>query len=427
MPKVDNKYYDLLGVTKEAGDADIKKQYRKMAMQYHPDKNPGNDEAAEKFKEISTAYEVLSDPEKREVYDKYGEEGLKEGGGGAYSAADIFSQFFGGEFFGHGGPRRGGGRQQRRGEDLVHPLKVTLEDLYRGKTTKLSLQKHVLCCDCGGKGSKNPAAVKKCEFCRGQGVKLTLRQLAPGMVQQMQQTCPECRGEGQVIREKDRCTKCRGEKIYLEKKVLDVHIDKGMKSGQKIVFAGEGDQSPDIVPGDIIVTLQQKEHAYFRREGNDLLMEHSLTLSEALCGFQFNITHLDNRVLRVKSTPGEVVTPGDIKCIENEGMPTYKRPFEKGRLIVRFSVQFPKTVTPDAIKLLEKALPKPTPKKENANNNKKPGETAGAAPEEIEDVVLSPYVPADSHNHTRSHRGEAYEEDDEDHHGHQAGVSCAQQ
>jgi len=418
MPR-DNKYYDLLGVTRESNDNDIKKQYRKLAMQYHPDKNPGNPDAAEKFKEISTAYEVLSDAEKRDVYNKYGEEGLREGGGPGFTAEDIFSQFFGGSFFGGGGPRRGGGRHQRKGEDLVHPLKVTLEDLYNGKTTKLSLQKHVLCGECGGKGSKNPSAMQKCTSCRGQGIKVTLRQIAPGMVQQLQQTCPDCRGEGMVIKDKDRCVKCTGSKIVQEKKVLDVHIDKGMKAGQKVVFTGEGDQAPDIIPGDIIVTLQQIEHNMFRRDGNDLLIEHSLTLVEALCGFQFHIVHLDKRVLRVKSAPGEVVTPGDIKCIDGEGMPTYRRPFEKGRLIIRFNVQFPKTVNADAVKLLEKALPKPTPSKQQQQHKDA----------DVEDVVLSSFVPNESTNGSHSHRGghrEAYDEDDEEG-GHQQGVSCSQQ
>jgi len=415
MPR-DNKFYDLLGIARDAADTDIKKQYRKLAMQYHPDKNPGNPEAAEKFKEISTAYEALSDPEKREIYDKYGEEGLREGGGPSFSADDIFSQFFGGGFFGGGQRRGGGGRQQRKGEDLVHPLKVSLEDLYKGKTTKLSLQKHVLCAECGGKGSKTPNAVKKCDGCRGQGVKVTLRQIAPGMVQQLQQTCPDCRGEGEVIRDKDRCVKCHGSKICQEKKVLDVHIDKGMKAGQKIVFAGEGDQAPDIVPGDIIVTLQQKEHATFKRDGSDLLMEHSLTLVEALCGFSFYVTHLDGRVLHVKNAPGEVIVPNDIKCIDGEGMPTYKRPFEKGRLIIRFTVQFPKNIAPDAVKLLEKALPRPAAKQP----------ARGKEGEEVEEVTLTSFVPNDGPRQGQHrHRGEAYDDDEDEHP--QQGVSCSQQ
>lgn len=412
----DNKLYDTLGVSRDASESDIRKNYRKLAMQYHPDKNPNNPDAAAKFQEISHAYEVLTDPEKREVYNQYGEEGLKEGGAGGFSAEDIFSQFFGGGFFtGGGGPRRGGGRQQRKGEDLQHPLKVTLEDLYKGKTTKLSLQKSVLCVDCGGKGSKNPGAVKRCEGCRGQGIKVTLRQIAPGMVQQMQQTCPDCRGTGEVIREKDRCPKCQGNKTYSERKVLDVYIDKGMRHGQRIVFAGEGDQAPDMIPGDIIVVLQLKEHAVFKRDGDDLYMEQDLTLHEALCGYELRITHLDGRMLRIQGAPGQVVTPGDIKCIASEGMPVHKRPYEKGRLIIKFNVQFPKQLKDDAVKLLDKALPRPKAK-------------PPVNEEEVEDVTLIDFDQNErrSHSHHRG-GGEAYDEDEDEGHGHPQGVSCAQQ
>jgi len=416
MPK-DNKFYDILGITREATSEEIKKSYRKLAMQYHPDKNPNNPAAAEKFQEISYAYEVLADSEKRELYNQYGEEGLKEGGGGGFSAEDIFSQFFGGSFFGPGGPRggRGGRPQQRRGDDLQHPLKVTLEDLYKGKTTKLSLQKSVLCAECSGKGAKNPNSVKRCDGCKGQGIKITLRPIAPGMVQQMQQTCPDCSGTGEFIREKDRCTHCNGAKTYSEKKVLDVYIDRGMRHGQRIVFNGEGDQAPNVVPGDIIVVLQQKEHAVFKRDGDDLFMEQDLTLHEALCGYELRITHLDGRLLRVRSAPGEVVTPGDIKCIANEGMPVHKRPYEKGRLIIKFNVQFPKSLKEDQVKHIEKALPKPKAK-------------PVVKEEDVEDVVLSEFVQSERSHHGHGHRGEAYEEDDEEGgHGHPQGVSCAQQ
>jgi len=197
--------------------------------------------------------------------------------------------------------------------------------------------------------------------------------------------------------------------------VLDVYIDKGMRHGQRVVFAGEGDQAPDIIPGDIIVVLQQKEHAMFKRDGDDLYMEQELTLHEALCGYELRIAHLDGRVLRVRGTPGQVVTPGDIKCVDGEGMPIHKRPYEKGRLIIKFNVQFPKTVTVDALKLLDKALPRP---------KAKPAVTE----EEVEDVQLTDYVQPEHRGHNHTHRsGEAYEEDDEDGHGHPQGVSCAQQ
>lgn len=217
-----------------------------------------------------------------------------------------------------------------------------------------------------------------------------------------------------MIREKDRCPKCVGAKTVAEKKVLDVYIDKGMRHGQRIVFSGEGDQAPDMVPGDIIVVLQQKEHAVFKRDGDDLYMEQELTLHEALCGYELRITHLDGRILRVKSTPGQVVTPGDIKCIAGEGMPMHKRPYEKGKLIIKFTVQFPKQLREDAVKLIDKALPKP--KAKPALNE-----------EDVEDVTLTEFVQDERHRHTHQRGGEAYDEDDEEGHGHPQGVSCAQQ
>jgi len=333
MPK-DTKFYDLLGVPPDASEADIKKGYRKMAMKFHPDKNPN---AGDKFKEIGMAYEALSDPEKRSTYDKYGEDGLKEGGGGFRSAEDIFSQFFGGGFFGGGGG--GGGSRKRKGEDLVHPLTVTLEDLYNGKIQKLALKKNVICAQCTGTGSKKGAAPKSCSECNGKGVKITVRQLGP-IIQQFQSVCPSCHGEGEVIKEKDKCGKCKGQKVVNEKKILEVYIDKGMKHREKIIFAGEGDQEPGITPGDIIIVLQQKEDSRFRREGNDLHMEHTINLLEALVGFQFTVQHLDGRLLLVKSNVGEVIKPNDVKVIEAEGMPVHKQPFEKGRLFVKFTVVF---------------------------------------------------------------------------------------
>jgi len=291
------------------------------------------------------------------------------------------------------------------------------------------LQKSVLCGECGGKGCKNPDGIRKCEGCRGSGVKISLRQIGPGMVQQMQQTCGDCRGEGEIIKEKDRCQRCKGQKIISEKKVLEVHVDKGMKHGQRITFTGEGDQAPDLVPGDIIVVLQQKEHPIFKRDGDSLLMEHELTLFEALCGFQFTITHLDDRVLLVKHS-GSVIKPDDVKSIPSEGMPGYKRPFEKGLLIIKFSVKFPDHAPTELqMKELAKILPVP-----------KPLPTLRGEPEEVilEDFDVHAgahssshhghsHSQAHSHSHSHSHgkRGEAYEEDDES--GGQPGVRCAQQ
>ncbi|XP_077451480.1 dnaJ homolog subfamily A member 2b [Stigmatopora argus] len=352
----DTKLYDILGVSSSASENELKKAYRKLAKEYHPDKNP---DAGDKFKEISFAYEVLTNPEKKELYDRYGEQGLREGGGSGPGMDDIFSHIFGGGLFGFmGGQGRGRNGGRRRGEDMVHPLKVSLEDLYNGKTTKLQLSKNVLCATCNGQGGK-AGAVQKCVACRGLGMRVVIRQLAPGMVQQVQSVCTDCKGEGEVISEKDRCKKCEGHKVSKEIKLLEVHVDKGMRHGQKITFTGEADQAPGVEPGDIVLVLQEKEHDDFRREGSNLHMVQRIGLVEALCGFQITVTHLDGRQLLVKYPPGKVIEPGCIRMVKGEGMPQYRNPFEKGDLYIKFEVQFPENnwISPDKLNELECLLP----------------------------------------------------------------------
>lgn len=403
----DTKLYDLLEVSPQSTDDEIKKAYRKLALKYHPDKNPS---AGEKFKELSHAYEILSDREKREIYDRFGEEGLSDNGmGGGMNAEDIFSSFFGGGFF-------GGGRQKssgpRKGKDLVHSLSVSLEDLYKGKTIKLSCQKKVLCSKCDGKGGKDVAT---CSGCRGTGVRVTLRQIGP-MVQQMQAHCGECEGTGEIIKEK--CKQCIGKKTVNDKKILEVHIDKGMEHGHKITFSGEGDQGPGLIPGNVTVVVQEQDHSFFKRKGNDLYCKVQLDILTALAGGEFLIKHLDDRVLRIPLKPGNVIRPGDFKKIKNEGMPTYKRPFDKGSLFVNFDVVFPKNnwTSNDKLKLLESILP-PRP----------PINLTGISPEMVEDVeLLDSAPPANSADHDHRRR-EAYDEDDESESGGRAGVQCAQQ
>ncbi|KAJ3303555.1 Type I HSP40 co-chaperone [Kappamyces sp. JEL0829] len=318
MPK-ETRYYELLEVSPSASENDLKKAYRKAALKYHPDRNP-DAAAAEKFKEISHAYEILSDPQKKEVYDRFGEEGLQGGGDGhgGMSAEDLFSHLFGG-----GGGMFGGGRSQqrgpRKGKDMAHGLKVSLNDLYKGKTSKLALQKQVLCGGCEGRGGKE-GATSTCKGCNGRGVKIIMRQMGP-MIQQMQQTCPDCNGEGEMISEKDRCKVCNGRKVSTERKILEVFVEKGMQDGQKVTFTGEGDQAPGIIPGDIVIVIEEKPHNFFKRTGQDLYCEVQIDLCTALCGGQFTITHLDDRVLMVNILPGEVITPGATKAISNEGMP----------------------------------------------------------------------------------------------------------
>lgn len=240
----------------------------------------------------------------------------------------------------------------------MHALKLGLDDLYNGVTKKLSLAKNVICPKCEGKGSKSGAS-GHCHGCKGQGVRVVVRQIAPGMVQQMQTVCNECRGTGQTISEKDKCGQCHAQKVVQEKKVLEVHIEKGMTHNQKIVFAGEADEAPETVPGDIVFVVQQKEHPVFTRKGDDLFMEKDLTLVEALCGFKFVVTHLDGRQLVVSTHEGEIVKPGQFKAVYDEGMPKHGQPFTKGRLFIQFHIKFPEPgdLSDEDIKALEQILP----------------------------------------------------------------------
>ena len=390
-----------------------RKLTKKAAIKNHPDK--GGD--PEKFKELAQAYEVLSDPEKREIYDQYGEDALKEGmggGGGGHDPFDIFSSFFGGGPFGGNTSRQ---RRQRRGEDVVHPLKVSLEDVYLGTMKKLSLSRNALCSKCNGKGSKSGASLK-CGGCQGSGMKVSIRQLGPGMIQQMQHACNECKGTGETINDRDRCPQCKGDKVIPEKKVLEVNVEKGMQHSQKITFEGQADEAPDTVTGDIVFVLQQKEHPKFKRKGEDLFVEHTLSLTEALCGFQFVLTHLDGRSLLIKSNPGEVVKPDSYKAISDEGMPIYQRPFMKGKLYIHFTVEFPDSLSPDQTKALEAVLPKPST-----------AQLSDMEIDECEETTLHDVNIEDEMRRKAQAQREAYDDDDEDddHPGGAQRVQCAQQ
>lgn len=406
--KKSTKFYDVLGVAPDADDSAIKKAYLKLARQFHPDKNP---DGAEQFKEIQFAYEVLSDPEKRDVYDKYGEEALKEGGPGGPYDEDIFS-FFGFPFANGGGRGRGPPRK-RKGKDVYSAFNVTLEDLYNGKEGKFQLEKTVLCAQCKGKGSSKPNAVTKCSGCDGQGISITMRPLGFGMVQQLQETCKQCSGTGEIIKQKDKCKKCAGNKVMEEKKVLEVYIEKGMMHNQKISFREEGDQLPDIIPGDVVLVIQQEEHKLFKRDGNDLIVEKQITLLEALIGTKFIINQLDGRQLLIKTKEKEIIRPGDLKSVFGEGMPIHKNPLTKGNLIIKFDIVFPEDgfINSQFSKALASILPKPE---------------EPIIPDDAEECYLSSYASQDSNNKRRQREAydEAYSSDEEDDRG---GVACHQQ
>jgi len=372
--------YAVLGIARDASDAEIKKAYRRLAMKWHPDKNPGNKEAEEMFKKISHAYDVLSDEKKRRIYDQYGEEGLQ--GGGESSAESIFRNFFSafggddddpfGGFFGGGGRRQSGPRRTR---DVTYELPVPLSEMYNGKVRKLKITKNVVCTKCEGTGSKSKAAPEKCAGCKGSGVRVEVRQIQPGFISKTQGVCPLCRGEGAVVKEFDKCSACSGQKIVEVKNVLEVNIERGTKPGKRILFEGQADQLPDTIPGDVVVVISEREeeNSPWKRVGDDLLYRKSITLSEALTGFQFALIHLDERILIVRSDPHDVIKPGELRVVEDEGMPKNPGGVEKGKLFIQFDIQFP---TYDNIKdhlsELRKILPPGTAptKKELASGEK---------------------------------------------------------
>lgn len=424
----ETKFYDLLEVNATANDGEIKTAYRKLAMKYHPDKNPN---AGDKFKDISHAYEVLSNSDKREVYDRYGEAGLNgdAGMGGGMSAEDIFSQFFGGSMFGgFGGGSSSRRSAPRRTEDMVFQLNVSLEDMYKGKTSKISVQHRILCAKCDGKGGKD-GAVKTCPGCNGSGVKVTVRQLGP-MIQQMQSPCNECHGEGEIIREKDRCKTCEGQKVVAEKKIIDVNIEKGTPHGHKITFPGEADQAPGVQAGDLIVVIGEKEHPVFQRNGNDLLCKQSIELLTALAGGTIAIKHLDDRLLVVDIPSGQVIKPNSTKVIRGEGMPQFKKNFVRGDLFVQFDIIFPEDYWADAA-LIKSTLESILPQRSQTDNY-----IQGNAAVNVHHVSLADVDPRHrtsggasgaSFRHANKQAYEDDEDEDEGHHGPQPGVQCRQQ
>ncbi|CAA2985567.1 dnaJ ERDJ3B [Olea europaea subsp. europaea] len=309
-------YYDILQVTKSASDDQIKRAYRKLALKYHPDKNQGNEEANKKFAEINNAYEVLSDGEKRSIYDRYGEEGLKQhaaNGGGSRSGGmnfqDIFSSFFG------GGPME---EEEKivKGDDVIIELDATLEDLYMGGSLKVWREKNVL----------KPAPGKRRCNCRNE---VYHKQIGPGMFQQMTE---------QV------CEQCPNVKFEREGYFVTVDIEKGMQDGQEVVFYEDGEPIIDGEAGDLKFRIRTAPHDRFRREGNDLHTTVTITLVQALVGFEKTIKHLDDHLVDI-SFKG-ITKPKEVRKFKGEGMPLHFSN-KNGDLYVKFEVLFPTSLTED--------------------------------------------------------------------------------
>jgi len=357
MSVKDSQYYDRLGVPTDADTNVIKKAYYKMAQKYHPDKNPGDKEAEEKFKECSEAYEVLSDSQKRETYDRFGKEGLEGGGFHGGNPFDIFSQFGGmgggfSDFFGGGGQRG-----PKKGQDIEHAIPVTLEDLYKGKKKKMKINRKIICEKCTGSGSKKGGGVDtKCKKCNGQGKEMkTIRQ--GNTIYQTQAVCSACDGKKYVIPEEDKCEVCHGDKVVKDSKILTVEIEPGMQWGQQLSFYGESDQFPDTITGDVVFVLKPpaQEPSIFTRSGSDLSCKKEVSLIEALSGVKFVIKHLDGKDLLISTD--EIIQPGEKRKVLQKGMPILNKPDKFGDLYIELTVVLPTTLTKDQIANLQKILP----------------------------------------------------------------------
>ena len=312
-------YYEVLGISKTATPEEIKKAYRKKAIEYHPDKNPGNKEAEEKFKEAAEAYEVLSNPEKRSRYDQFGHAGVggaASGGfsGGGMSMEDIFSQFgdiFGGHFGGFGfGGFGGGGRTHKhvnRGTDLRVKVKLTLKEISTGVEKKIKVKKYVSCKACNGTGAENGTAYTTCSTCNGSGVVTRVQQTFLGAMQSTS-TCPTCGGEGKTITKK--CAACNGEGILKEDEIITINIPAGVMEGMQLSMSGKGNAARHGgVNGDLLILIEEEPHDELLRDENDLIYNALLDFPTAALGGTLEIPTIDGKV-KVKIDPG--TQPGKV-------------------------------------------------------------------------------------------------------------------
>jgi DnaJ family protein A protein 2 len=330
---VDNsKLYEIMGLDKNASQDEIRKAYKKLAIKKHPDRG-GNQE---EFQMLQHAYEILSDENKRKIYDQYGEEGLKEGRDG-FEGADIFDILNG---------RAGGGQQNRKTKPVLHTMNVTLEDIYKGNKKYIEISRFRNCEPCKGTGSKDPKANTKCTGCQGKGLKVVVQKISMGYIQQTVQ-CPDCKGEKTIIKDKDKCTACKGEKVKRLEKTLEIDVDKGAPDGKRYVFPGESDEVPGSEAGDVVVEILIQKHKKFHRKGADLVYSADITLLEALTGFELLIEHLDGRKIIVKSKPGEIIKPGLLKTVKECGMPFFDAPYKFGNLYINFNIVFPEKLDVD--------------------------------------------------------------------------------
>ena len=338
-------YYKILGVSKSASAADIKRAYRKLSLKYHPDKNPAPD-AATKFAEIAAAYDVLSDPEKRETYNRGGEDAVKmQEQRGSQQAADPFSIFEAFGFGGMGGMGGGRGREEQRTANVQIPISVTLKQLYLGEVLDVSYSRQVVCVEASQCQKNN-------NECQGPGIKMKVQQLAPGFVQQMQVHDASCVARGKAW--KSPCKACPKGQTEEEEIQLTVDVQPGMTDGDQIKFEQVADEAVGHIPGDLIFTIRQVPDSTFRRDGDNLHVDFTITLLESLTGFQRTIKHLDGHEVPISKT--DVTYCSETITVNGEGMPRKGRRGSKGDLFVTFNIDFPRKFTDHQKNMIKEAF-----------------------------------------------------------------------
>ena len=369
-------YYEVLGVDKSASADEIKKAYRKLAIKYHPDKNPGNKEAEEKFKEAAEAYSVLSDVDKKAKYDQFGHAGVDGAGpdfsGGFGNLNDILSDLFGGAVgggfgggFGGFGGFGGGQRRERvyRGRDIRVRVKLTLEEIARGVEKEISIEKNVPCPDCGGRGARNSSDIKTCPACNGTG---QVQRVVNSFLGQTvtYSTCQQCGGEGKVI--SNPCHTCNGTGLVRQRETIKVKIPAGVEAGMQMTVQGEGHAAKNNgINGDLLVVIEEQEHPDFRREGSNLLYTKVISVVDAMLGCEVEIPCLDGKQ-KIKVEPG--TQSGTVTRLRGKGLPSVNS-YGTGDLYVKIAVWIPKKLTKEEKALFESMRHnesfKPNPTKED--------------------------------------------------------------
>jgi molecular chaperone DnaJ len=360
-------YYEVLEVNKNASPEELKKAYRKQAIRFHPDKNPGDKESEEKFKEAAEAYEVLSDPDKRQRYDQFGHAGLGNANGfggfsGGMNMEDIFRHFgdiFGGgfddpfsAFFGGGGRRSS--RSVNRGSNLRVRVKLTLEEIAHGVEKKIRVNKYISCTSCRGTGAKSGNAYQTCSTCKGSG---HVTRVTSTFIGQMQttSTCPQCGGEGKIIT--DKCTECAGNGIIKGEEVISIKIPAGVGEGMQLSMNGKGNASArGGIAGDLLIQIEEIKHPELIRDGNNLLFNHYITISEAALGSDAEIPAINGKI-KIKIDPG--TQSGKVIRLKGKGLPSVNAYEGRGDIMITLHVWTPKNISKEERALLEKLAKSP--------------------------------------------------------------------